>query len=75
MKLNEWISQVPGRAKRLGDAFGASKSSVSQWRRDGVPVHLVRRVSDFTVGAVTVEELLADIEARRERVTQAPEAA
>lgn len=66
MKLHEWLDAEVGRATALGEHMEASKSSVSQWKSNGAPVHLLRRISDFTGGAVSIEELLADIEARKE---------
>jgi hypothetical protein len=47
--------------------FGVGKAAVSLWRKDGPPVEELRRIVEWTAGAVTVEEMLQDIESRKQR--------
>lgn len=47
--------------------FGVGKAAVSLWRKDGPPVEELRRIVEWTGGAVTVEEMLEDIENRKQR--------
>lgn len=65
MKLHDWLEAEQGRAARLAAHFGVTRSAVSQWRTNGAPAPYLRSISEFSDGAVTVEELLADIEQRR----------
>lgn len=65
MKLHDYLAEQPGRAKAMADYFGVSKAAVSQWRDRGAPVDMLRRIVEWTGGAVTLESLLADIEARK----------
>lgn len=60
MKLNEWLDKEVGRATKLASHFGRTASAVSQWRENGVPIHFIKSVRDFTDGEVTVEEMLPD---------------
>jgi phage terminase Nu1 subunit (DNA packaging protein) len=64
MRLHAWLDDEPGRATRLAQVFGVTLSAVSQWRSIGAPVKYLRRIVLETRGAVTIDELLADIEAR-----------
>lgn len=48
----------------MAAAFGVSLSAVSQWRTTGAPVKTLRRIVELTDGAVSLDELLSDIEAR-----------
>lgn len=65
MKLHDYLAEQPGRAKAMADHFGVSKAAVSQWRDRGAPVDMLRRIVEWTGGVVTLESLLADIEARK----------
>jgi hypothetical protein len=47
--------------------FGVGKAAISLWRKDGPPVEELRRIVEWTGGAVLVEELLEDIEKRKQR--------
>jgi hypothetical protein len=64
MRLHAWLDDEPGRATRLAQVFGVTLSAVSQWRSVGAPVKYLRRIVLETKGAVTIDELLADIEGR-----------
>ena len=63
--LHQWLLERPGAAKAMSEAFGVSKACISQWRDRGAPVEQLRAISAYTGGAVSVESLLADIEARK----------
>lgn len=65
MKLHDWLEDGQGRAARLAAHFGVTRSAVSQWRVNGAPAPYLRAISEFSGGAVSVDELLADIEQRR----------
>jgi len=58
MELTKWLDAERGRAKALAEHVGRSKVAVTLWRRDGVPMPLMREVSAFTKGAVPVSTLL-----------------
>lgn len=57
----------------MAQRFDASLSQISQWRRVGVPVHLLRDVAEWTHREVDVYDLLRDIEEHRARRRQAAE--
>ena len=48
----------PGRARRLAEFLGCSKTAVSLWRENGVPMDRMQLASAFTDGAVTVDDML-----------------
>jgi hypothetical protein len=60
MELHQWLDQPEnaGKAAWLADQLARSKTAVSLWRTEGVPMPLMQRVSDLTDGAVTVEAML-----------------
>lgn len=55
--------------------FGVGKAAISLWRRDGPPVEELRRIVEWTDSAVSLEELLQDIEDRKARNRVPQEAA
>ena len=59
MHLREWLDSERGRYGALAAHLGVTLGRVSQMARDGVPKAHMLAVRDFTVGAVTVEEMLA----------------
>lgn len=73
--LHEYLAEQPGRAKAMADHFGVSKAAVSQWRDRGAPVDMLRRIVEWCDGAVTLESLLADIEARKAQLPSSEQAA
>jgi len=61
MELHTWLEQPEnsGKAAWLAEQLGRSKAAVSLWRTEGVPMPLMRRVSDLTAGVVSVESMLS----------------
>ena len=61
MELHTWLEQPEnsGKAAWLADQLGRSRTAVSLWRTEGVPMPLMRRVSELTAGVVSVEAMLA----------------
>lgn len=55
--------------------FGVSRSAVSQWRAVGAPTRHLRRIVEMTNGEVSLDELLADKEARAARIEEPTHAA
>lgn len=60
MELHQWLDQPDnaGKAAWLADQLKRSKTAVSLWRTEGVPMPLMQRVSDLTEGAVSVDAML-----------------
>lgn len=56
-----WIDAKPGRATALANHFNRTPSAITQWRTNGVPVHHMKAVRDFTGGEVTLEEMIPDV--------------
>ena len=67
MRLHDYLSAEPGRATAMAAHFGVGKAAISLWRSNGAPVDELRRIVEWTGGAVTVDELLQDIEDRKQR--------
>lgn len=61
MHLHTWLDAVEGRTNKLAAYFGVTKSAVSQWRRNGVPVDKMKALCDYTHGDVTLDELVPDM--------------
>lgn len=72
MTYTEWLDAERGRSLALATHMGKSKAAITLWRKDGVPMPLMREVSAFTGNDVTVQELLdhalACSEQRRDNV-------
>lgn len=66
MTFYDWIAAVPGRLTRVATHFGITKSAVSQWCANGVPVDRMAAVHEFTGGAVAIEEMVRHRTLRRE---------
>ncbi len=66
MTFSEWIAAERGRLTLVAQRFGITKSAVSQWAANGVPVDRLVDVRDLTDGAVSIEEMVA-ARAPRER--------
>lgn len=60
MDLTTWLEKEKGRAAALAERFGVSRSAVSQWKTNGVPVDYMKAVCEFTGGEVTLEALVPD---------------
>lgn len=60
MNLRTWLDGERGRSKSLADHLGVSRSRVSQMTDDGCPPKYMARIRDFTDGAVTLEDLVAE---------------
>lgn len=68
MTFTEWIEAERGRLTQVAERFGITKSAVSQWQANGVPIDRIIDVRDLTGGAVSVEEMLQPrADAARER--------
>lgn len=59
----EWVEAKPGRPQETAAHFGRSKTAISLWKRQGVPVAFMTAMRDFTHGEVSLEKML---ESRRE---------
>lgn len=59
MELKAWLDAERGRYTALADHLGVSVGRVSQMVGEGVPVKHMQAVRDFTVNAVTLEEMVA----------------
>lgn len=64
MDLNTWLAEEKGRSSALAERFGVSRSAVSQWKTNGVPLDYMKAVRDFTGGLVTLEELVPEAETK-----------
>ena len=58
MDLHTWLDENKGRAAWLAEQLGRSKTAVSLWRDQGVPLPLIPRVAALTENAVTPEAML-----------------
>ena len=58
MDLHTWLDDDKGRAAWLAEQLGRSKTAVSLWRGQGVPMPLIPAIVDLTAGAVTDHEML-----------------
>jgi len=58
MKFHQWIAGERGRQKLVAEHFDITKSAVSQWVQNGVPVDRMLAVRTLSGGAVTLEELM-----------------
>jgi hypothetical protein len=60
MDLTSWLETEKGRALALAAHFGRTPAAISQWKKNGVPVDLMKEVRDFTGGEVTLEEMVPE---------------
>jgi DNA-binding transcriptional regulator YdaS (Cro superfamily) len=60
MNITDWLEAEKGRAAALAAHFGKTPAAVSQWKRNGVPLDLMKSIRDFTGGAVTLEEMVPE---------------
>lgn len=60
MKLKDWLDAERGRYAALATHLEVSAGRVTQMASDGVPPKFMFTVRDFTAGAVTLEELVAE---------------
>lgn len=66
MTFAEWIEAERGRLTQVADRFGITKSAVSQWQANGVPMERLIDVRDLTGGVVSIEEMVRDRTSRQE---------
>ena len=60
MDLTSWLEAEKGRSASLAAHFGKTPAAISQWKRNGVPVDLMKAVREFTANAVTLEEMVPE---------------
>ncbi len=60
MDLPTWLDGYRGRLTALAEHFGLTQSAVSQWRTNGVPLHRMKPVREFTDGEVSLDEMVPD---------------
>lgn len=60
MDLTAWLEEEKGRSAALAAHFGVTRSAVSQWKSNGVPLDYMKAVRDFTAGLVTLEEMVPE---------------
>jgi hypothetical protein len=67
MDLHTWLDlpENRGKAAWLSQQLGRSKTAVSLWREDGVPLPLIPKISELTEGAVTEADMLKHALARK----------
>lgn len=70
MHFHEWLDEDRGRAAKVARRFGISKSAVSQWRENGVPVDKMLPIQHLADGAVTLAEMLTHREELRRLAAQ-----
>ena len=82
MDLHQWLDAEEGRAKWLAENVGVSKSAVSNWRLQGVPMLHMERIEALTAGAVQQDSMLRHaleckkaLDAERKAAAPAQEAA
>jgi hypothetical protein len=70
MELHEWLDKPEnhGKAVWLADQLQRSKTAVSLWREDGVPLPLMPRIAELCDG-VTVQAMLTHALACKTRST------
>lgn len=66
MRFGDWLQAERGRVNLVAAHFQVTKSAVSQWVANGVPMDRVVAVRDLTGGAVSIEEMVRARTARRE---------
>lgn len=65
MHFAKWVESEPGRLAQLATKFGVTKSAVSQWKTNGVPLRLMKAVRDQSAGVVTLDDMVPGRGARR----------
>jgi hypothetical protein len=65
MELHAWLDDKKGRARDLAAHLGVSKTAVSLWRANGIPVAYMPQIHDFTRGAVSIDEMVLHTVSRR----------
>lgn len=64
MNLPDWLDAERGRLTAMAAHFDVTPAAITQWRTVGVPVTRMRAVVEFTSGAVSYEEMVAQREER-----------
>lgn len=57
MDLHLWLDKQKGRARDLSLHLGVSKTAVSLWRANGIPLQHMPKIVEFTKGAVSIEDM------------------
>lgn len=67
MNLHEWLDKPEnaGKAVWLASQLGRSKTAVSLWRGDGVPLPLIPKIVELSGGEVTEDAMLRHSMARK----------
>lgn len=67
MELHAWLDlpENKGKAIWLARQIGRSKTAVSLWRDEGIPLHLIPRIAELTCGQVTEDAMLRHALERR----------
>lgn len=73
MDLHTWLDLPENRGKAvwLASKLGRSKTAVSLWREDGVPLPLIPQIAALTDGAVTEAAMLQHALACKTSATKA----
>lgn len=60
MDLHDWLDlpENKGKAAWLAEQIGRSKTAVSLWRDEGVPLALIPKIAALTGGAVNENDML-----------------
>lgn len=69
MRLDQWLGQERGRGRMLAGFLGVTRSRVSQMLKDGVPKKFIRKVSRFTEGEVSIDEMVPPEDQTSERAS------
>lgn len=74
MDLHTWLDlpENNGKAAWLAAQLDRSKTAVSLWRDQGVPLPLIPRIAELTDGAVTVEAMLLHAMNRKATAAEQP---
>jgi hypothetical protein len=72
MELHVWLDKPgnKGKAAWLAEQLNRSKTAVSLWRDEGVPLPLISRISELTDGEVDVDSMLRHAMACKSRAEQ-----
>lgn len=77
MELHKWLDLPAnkGKAKWLAEQLGRSKTAVSLWRDEGVPLPLIPTIARLTEGAATEDAMLRHAMRCKAQASDTPEAA
>lgn len=72
MDFSTWLEAEIGRAAAVAKHFNVSRSAVSQWKTNGVPVANMTAVRELSGGVVTLEAMLADASRSKQQHSAIP---